>query len=40
MKYNSPKPQAILDEDKVVSRWDLRLTGDRVTIVPAEWFFE
>ena len=40
MKYNSPKPQAIVDEDKVVSQWDLRLKEDRVAIVPVERVFE
>jgi zinc protease len=40
MKYNSPKPQAILDEDKLVERWPVNLKPDRVTIMPADRIFE
>ncbi len=37
MTYNSPKPQAIQDEDKTVEKWPLKA---RITIVPVEKVFE
>jgi zinc protease len=40
MKYNSPKAQAILDEDKIVERWKIPLKPDAVTIVPVDQIFE
>jgi zinc protease len=40
MHYNSPKPQAILDEDKTVEVWPLDLKADNVTIVPVDSVFE
>ncbi|HVW10099.1 MAG TPA: pitrilysin family protein [Bryobacteraceae bacterium] len=40
MHYNSPKPQAILDEDKKVEVWPLGLKPEDVTIVPVDSVFE
>jgi zinc protease len=40
MKYNSPKPQEVLDEDKIVERWNLNLQPAAVQIVPVEKVFE
>lgn len=38
--YNSPKPQDILDEDKVIERWPLHLRAEDVKIVPVGTVFE
>ena len=38
--YNSPKPQAILDEDKVVAKWPLHLSAGDITVVPAGQVFQ
>ena len=38
--YNSPKPQELLDEDKVVASWRIGVKEDQVTIVPVEKVFE
>lgn len=38
--YNSPKPQAILEEDKIVEKFPLNLRPEDVTIVPVEQVFE
>ena len=40
MQYNSPKPQEVLDEDKIVERRNLGLTPEAIRIVPAETVFE
>lgn len=40
MTYNSPKPESVLAEDKIVEKLDLKLTPDRVQIVPVEKVFE
>jgi zinc protease len=40
MTYNSPKPEEILAEDKIVERWNLGLRPQDVTIVPVEKVFE
>lgn len=40
MHYNSAKPQDVLDEDKIVERWPLRLGKADVTIVPVASVFE
>ncbi len=40
MKYNSPKPQEVLDEDKIVERWNLGLKPDNIHIVPVDTVFE
>lgn len=33
MNYNSPKPQAIQDEDKIVEKWPLRLRPEDITVI-------
>jgi zinc protease len=40
VQYNSPKPQDVLDEDKIVERRPLGLRSEDVTVVPAETVFE
>lgn len=40
MTYNSPKPDAILQEDKVVERFNLGLKPDNVTVIPVDKVFE
>jgi zinc protease len=40
IQYNSPKPQDVLDEDKTVERWPLRLRKEDVTVVPVDSVFE
>jgi zinc protease len=40
MQYNSPKPQAILDEDNVVERFAVPVKPAAITIVRAERIFE
>jgi zinc protease len=40
VQYNSPKPQEVLDEDKVVERWPLHLRKQDVTVVPIASVFE
>jgi zinc protease len=38
--YNSPKPQDVMDEDKIVERWPLKLRKEDVTVVPVGTVFE
>jgi zinc protease len=38
--YNSPKPQDILDEDKIVEKWPLGLKPTDVSVVPVDSVFE
>jgi zinc protease len=38
--YNSPKPKAITDEDKVIENYKLTVKPDAVVIVPVEKVFE
>jgi zinc protease len=38
--YNSPKPREILDEDKAVEVWPLRLRAEDVRVVPVAELFE
>lgn len=40
MTYNTPKPQEILDVDKVVEKWPLHLKADAIKIVPVEQVFQ
>jgi len=40
MTYNSPKPEAIQQEDKVVEKFPLGLKAENVTIVPVDKIFE
>jgi zinc protease len=40
IEYNSPKPKDILDEDKIVERWDIGLRPEDLTVVPVDRVFE
>jgi zinc protease len=40
MTYNSPKPDAILEEDKIVERWPLKLKPEDIVIRPANQVFQ
>jgi zinc protease len=40
MKYNSPKPAAIVEEDKVVEKWPLNLRPEDITVVPVGEVFQ
>jgi zinc protease len=40
VQYNAPKPQDVLDEDKIVERWPLRLRKQDVTVIPVDSVFE
>lgn len=40
MTYNSPKPEEIAELDKIVEKWPLDLSGDRIRIVPAAQVFQ
>jgi zinc protease len=40
IQYNSPKPQDILDEDKIVEKWPLNLSAADVSVVPVDSVFE
>ena len=38
--YNSAKPAEVLEEDKLVERWDMGLRPEDISIVPVEQVFE
>lgn len=38
--YNSPKPDEILAEDKVVAKWNIGLRPEDITIIPVDKVFE
>jgi zinc protease len=40
MPYNSPKPEEILAEDKMVQKWSLGLRPEDIAIVPVAKVFE
>lgn len=40
MTYNSPKPQEILDEDKIVERWKINFQPEDFRIIPVDQVFE
>jgi len=40
MTYNSPKPAAILEEDKIVEKWPLGLRPPDITVVPVDRVFQ
>lgn len=40
IQYDSPKPDAILEEDKMIMNYPLNIKAENVTIVPAEKMFE
>ena len=39
MTYQTPKPQTVLDEDKVIQAYPLAIQRDRITIVPVDQMF-
>jgi zinc protease len=40
IEYNSPKPKEILEEDKIVGKFDIGLRPEDVRIVPVDQVFE
>ncbi|MDQ6699492.1 MAG: insulinase family protein [Acidobacteriota bacterium] len=40
MAYNSPKPDDVMKEDKVVERWPVGLRSEDIRIIPADRIFE
>jgi zinc protease len=40
MTYNSPKPEEVTEEDKIVERWRIDLRPESIQIVPVETMFE
>jgi zinc protease len=40
MKYNSPKPAAIMEEDKTVEKWPLRLHSENIKVVRLDRVFQ
>jgi zinc protease len=40
MKYNSPKPETVLEEDRLVERYPLQLKENAIRIVPVDKVFE
>jgi zinc protease len=38
--YDSPKPEAILEEDKMILKYPLAIEEKKVRIIPAEKIFE
>ena len=40
IEYNSPKPQEIMDEDKVIEVFKINVKPEDVTVVPAEKIFQ
>jgi len=40
MSYNSPKPEEILAEDKIVEKWKIPIRAENVEIIPVEKVFE
>lgn len=40
MTYNTPKPQDVLDVDKVVEKWPLGIKAENVNIIPADQVYQ
>ena len=40
IKYNAPKPKEILDEDKILEKYPLKITSDAVKIIPIDKVFQ
>jgi zinc protease len=38
--YNSPKPDAILEEDKTIENWPLNLAPENITVIPGDKVFQ
>jgi zinc protease len=39
MTYNSPKPQAILDEDKIIQVYPIDVRAEQIRITPVDQVF-
>lgn len=40
MQYNAPKPEELLEEDKIVEQWPIPLLEEDVTVIPVAQVFE
>jgi len=40
MIYNSPKPSDILEEDKLVERWPVKLMSKDIAVLPVTQIFQ
>jgi hypothetical protein len=40
MTYNSPKPDDVVQEDKIVEKWKIDLEPEAVKIIPVGQVFE
>ena len=40
MKYNSPKPDDVLAEDKIVETWKIEVKPENMRVVPVTQVFE
>jgi len=40
IQYNAPKPQEILDEDKIIEKYPLKILPEKVRIVPVDAVFQ
>ena len=40
MTYNSPKPEAITEVDKVVEKWPLNLRAEDIKVIPSTDVFQ
>jgi len=40
IKYNSPKPREIMDEDKTIEAYKINVSPENVVVSPADHVFE
>lgn len=40
IKYNSPKPEEILKEDRIIESYPLKLSAEKITVIPVDKEFE
>jgi hypothetical protein len=40
MSYNSPKPEEITEEDKLVEKWPLKLRAEDIKVRPVSEVFQ
>ena len=40
MTYNSPKPEAITEVDKIVEKWPINLREEDIKVVPVDQVFQ
>ena len=40
IRYNAPKPQQLLDEDKIIEKYPLKILPEKVRVVPADMVFQ